>query len=444
MVKNSQKSWKRYVFNRHLIFIIIGLISVFLLIVNSMIFFKNVDRHRYAEVSIGGYYNDFLPTSELVKLSENLPTNPDLNELKEIAKTISITLIPAGRYLDFHENWLLWLISFVSEQVIGSGGRLKSEQFIRPHEYLSNRIIYGGQGNCSESAVVFRTFLKEMGIKSREVGMLGHHVLELEYKNNWYLADANQGIIFPSDFDLLGESEGKYYLRKELENSNTCRVDFKTYEQLVDNLLWRTSSSYIPKMARIQYISIILVWFIPFAAMLFAYLLLYKKVFRNRKTVIGTIISCILVASICYIYINLSERKLKIGALLNRPDAQYELAFITHMRGLTWYPEDSRKLHNQAVLYLKQASSQGHVDANIQLGMIFYKGFWSQTINLEESKKWFNKAANLGSYKALYFLGKIYELENNEKAFDMYQSASPYIPEAALRLGILRNKGLMK
>jgi len=438
MIEREQKLWKRWVFNRHLIFIIIGLMSVFLLIVNSMIFFKDVDRHRYDEVSMSGnsilpgYYNSILPTSELVRLSENLPANPDLDKLKDIAKTISKTLIPTGRFLDFHENWLLWLMSF------------KIEQFIRPSEYLSNRIIYGGQGNCSESTVVFRTFLKEMGIKSREVGLLGHHVLELEYKNNWYLADANQGIIFPSDFDLLGESEGKYYLSKELENSNTCRIDAKRYGQLVDNLLWRTSSSYTSRMARIQYISVILVWFIPFAAIFFAYLFLYKKVFWNRKIRIGIILSCILVASICYIYINLSEIKLKIGSLLNRPDAQYELAFITHMRGLTWYQEDSKELYNQAVLYLKQASSQGHVDANIQLGMIFYKGFWSQRINLEESKKWFNKAANLGSYKALYFLGKIYELENNEKAFDMYQSASPYIPEAALRLSIMRNKGLMK
>jgi hypothetical protein len=418
-----------------------------------MIFFKDVDRHQIDKLDKSGnsialgylpYYKSILPTSELVKLSENLPTNPDLNKLKDIAKTISKTLISSGRYLDFHENWLLWLMSFASEQVIDPNERFKSEQFIRPNESLSNRIIYGGQGNCSESAVVFRTFLKEMGIKSREVGMLGHHVLELEYKNNWYLADANQGIIFPSDFDLLGESEGKYFLRKELANSNTCRVDFKTYEQCVDNLLWRTSSSYIPKMARIQYISVILIWFIPLAAMLFAYLLLYKKVFRNRKTVIGTILSSFLVVSICYIYIHLSEIKLNIGSFLNHPDAQYELAFIKHIRGLNWHKEDSIKLYNQAISYLKQAASQGHIDANIQLGMLFYKGAWSQRINLEESKKWFNKAADLGSYKALYFLGKIYELENDEKALDMYQSASPYIQEATLRLNILENKGFEK
>jgi len=446
MIKRNQKFWKRYVFNRHLIFIIIGLISVFLLVVNSMIFFKDVDRHRHYEVRIGGdlmspgYHNSLLPTSGLVKLSKDLPNNPDLNTLKKIAKTISRTLIGRGRYLEFHENWLLWLMSFVSEQVIGSSESFKNEQFIRPGEYISSRIIYGGEGNCSEAAAVFRTFLTEMGIKSREVGLLGHHVLEIKYKNRWYLADAQQGIIFPNDIDLLGESEGKYFLQREIRNNDIIdvNIDYKAYEQHVDNLLWRTSSSYIPKMARIQYLSVILIWFIPLAAMLFAYLLLYRKVFRNQKTVIGTILSSFLVVSICYIYINLSEIKLNIGSFLNHPDAQYELAFIKHIRGLNWHKEDSIKLYNQAILYLKQASSQGHIDANIQLGMLFYKGAWSQRINLEESKKWFNKAADLGSYKALYFLGKIYELENDEKALDMYQSASPYIQEAALRLNILK------
>lgn len=105
----------------------------------------------------------------------------------------------------------------------------------------------------------------------------------------------------------------------------------------------------------------------------------------------------------------------------------------------------------KAMKWYKKAAEQGHVKAQLYLGLIYERGIGADRLerNPEEAEKWLGKAAQEGSVPAMCWMGYYYMgngvtiPKDEDKAFQWYQKAAQEgSEEACFRLGILYEHGI--
>ncbi len=76
---------------------------------------------------------------------------------------------------------------------------------------------------------------------------------------------------------------------------------------------------------------------------------------------------------------------------------------------------------NKAIYWYKKSASQGNVDSQNALGVIYT--FYGEFKDVKESIIWYEKAANQGFSAAQFNLANIYKNEN-EKSFELYKKSA--------------------
>ena len=98
----------------------------------------------------------------------------------------------------------------------------------------------------------------------------------------------------------------------------------------------------------------------------------------------------------------------------------------------------------------KPIADNGHVEAQLGLGLIYLNGLGSISKDNEEAVKWFKKAAEQGSMEAQLMLGQLYYKgvyfeKDMEKGFAIIRKLSTQgFAPAHFQLGLIYNDGLSK
>lgn len=116
---------------------------------------------------------------------------------------------------------------------------------------------------------------------------------------------------------------------------------------------------------------------------------------------IGTIFACL-----CMIISADELRDYIIDANQGNANAEYNLS-IYYLAGNDIINKDIE----QAVYWCRKAAEHGHIDAQYNLGQIYYKGKYVRK-NYDEAAKWYRKAAEQGHANAQYYLSLCYQKGN--------------------------------
>ncbi len=68
---------------------------------------------------------------------------------------------------------------------------------------------------------------------------------------------------------------------------------------------------------------------------------------------------------------------------------------------------NTEKNEKEAFEWCQKAAQQGYINAQYQLGQMYFEGIGVEE-NYEEAFKWFKKAADDNNFDALYMLGHIF------------------------------------
>ena len=155
------------------------------------LFYVPLDDYEWVQKNvkkpIPGYSNRIRDISEIHEELSHF--NMDFNVRRATDLVFESLVHYDGRRIDIRENWLLWGLGFMYEPISRTQDPLK--------------LVSGGVAICSEAAEVLSYIAKNHGFLSRLIGLGGHVVTEIQVDSNWYLADADYGIVFPMSYAPL-------------------------------------------------------------------------------------------------------------------------------------------------------------------------------------------------------------------------------------------------
>jgi hypothetical protein len=175
-------------------------------------------------------------------------------------------------------NWVLWLMSKVSPEFA----------YIRQPSVLVEK---GYSALCSEQSYLLQTLAEAQGIRSRQVGLHGHVVMEAWYDSDWHLYDpdlevvpvlANQRVLSLDELSRSPELIRKFY---------AGRGSRQYIESIVNIIGTREDNSFVsyPRLALFEWktnvlfhferIASVMKWAIPVIILLMG----LGIEFRNRK-----------------------------------------------------------------------------------------------------------------------------------------------------------------
>ncbi|MEC3767503.1 tetratricopeptide repeat protein [Cupriavidus sp. SS-3] len=107
----------------------------------------------------------------------------------------------------------------------------------------------------------------------------------------------------------------------------------------------------------------------------------------------------------------------------------------------------AKEQYSQAFRIYRHLADQGHSESQVFLGCMFAEGKGVQA-SQEDAAHWFRRAAELGSARGGFYLGRLLTMEGKHAdAFPLYQrSAAAGYPPSQFRLGVsyLRGQGVRR
>ena len=96
--------------------------------------------------------------------------------------------------LQFHENWLVAALGW-GERLLFSAGALGEYRFARLERLGYDRILSKGVGFCSQVSRALASYLAEVGVDARLVGLDGHVVVASRADGQEYLLDPDYNVV---------------------------------------------------------------------------------------------------------------------------------------------------------------------------------------------------------------------------------------------------------
>lgn len=136
-------------------------------------------------------------------LNNNIPPE---GKAKSLYGLVSKSFIhtPSYNKIKLWENWMLWL-----------AGTLFNRHFFKSQDpdFLWKR----GGGHCSQASIIFVAKGKDLGLKTRLIGLSGHVVAEVYLpEKGWRVVDPDMGIFWNHDLDSFGVNPSEEQVRNEL------------------------------------------------------------------------------------------------------------------------------------------------------------------------------------------------------------------------------------
>lgn len=247
-------------------------IGIFLIIINITGLFISLRNDEIYQEENTGFKNDITITEE--QLYDVINNSNIKRELYLVKLTEAVNKGIAhywsdegiGKYnlrIPVYENYLLYLAGIAIPRLY------------QKYEYVNyKKAIERGVGLCSQQAIIVSEILREKGIKSQLIGLAGHVVVAAEVDekvNKWWVLDPDYGVVIKRNIDEI-ENDTRiiedYYakngfsrqtiasLRKKYGKKGNFISTVKEYNGSINKYV-----SLIKYY--IEYISYILIWFIP-------------------------------------------------------------------------------------------------------------------------------------------------------------------------------------
>lgn len=172
------------------------------------------------------------------------------------------------RRLAIYENPLMWVAGKLYDPL---------SRTQNPH-----KIAKGGEGLCSESALVLTAIAKLDGVPARLVGLHGHVVSEIKTPQGWRVADPDFGITFPATVHELEGPAGPPMIERALRSKGYDDALVKYYVEVFqtasNNVLVPIHTPLSPRLAKVEACSEWLNWMLPIA-----FLAIGTRSFRRSK-----------------------------------------------------------------------------------------------------------------------------------------------------------------
>ncbi len=126
------------------LFLIIIIINIF-----SLFTYQYITNSYEIKKGIPGYSYPTRDIESLLRFREKPPSSPDFMWLKETNEMVFYSIVHRNRYLEFYENWLLYLMGLFYEP-------LKSTQD-------TDRLIASGSGMYGEVSQILKTIVENVG-----------------------------------------------------------------------------------------------------------------------------------------------------------------------------------------------------------------------------------------------------------------------------------------
>lgn len=102
------------------------------------------------------------------------------------------------------DNWIMWL-----------GGIILDEKYLKSQD--PDLLWKRGAGFCHQAAIIFAAKGKDLGLKTRLIGLKGHVVAEVYLPDKgWRVVDPDMGIFWDHDLDPFGVNPSEEQVRSEL------------------------------------------------------------------------------------------------------------------------------------------------------------------------------------------------------------------------------------
>ncbi|MCH8313605.1 MAG: transglutaminase domain-containing protein [Nitrospinae bacterium] len=186
------------------------LLGCLLLIINSIGFImgpvvntnlkgrKPVSNYDYRTLILADANHQF---SELLK--KNISPEDKARGLFELISR-SFIHTPSEYRIKAGDNWIMWL-----------GGTLFDRRYFKSQD--PDFLWKKGGGFCSQAAIIFVAKGKELGLKTRLIGLKGHVVAEVYLPDKgWRMVDPDMGIFWDHDLDSFGVNPSEEQVKSEL------------------------------------------------------------------------------------------------------------------------------------------------------------------------------------------------------------------------------------
>ena len=203
---------------------------------------------------VPGYHTRLREIDEIKKLINNQQKKFDI---KKTTSLVFESLKHESRDILIFENWFLWFLSNLYDP-------LKKTQNIE-------RIVDGGVGICNEVSAVLNEVALLNKIPARFISLEGHIISELKINNEWILADADYGIVFPFGYEKIFANDLQYTKETVRRLLTERGFDFKTiqkYEEVLlsteNNTVHKIGEAISPRLMLIETFGDIFKWFFSF------------------------------------------------------------------------------------------------------------------------------------------------------------------------------------